>query len=212
MRVDAFDNSGPFLTLIDRLQVMVYESAGLSLLMSLQQALVAKPAVSHIEFAVIRGVVGRLAARAVYEANLDGASLLLRVLEADSVTALGAGIGALVSANVRTSCDARIERVLEHLREHYLERESSRLEKLAAIAQVTPTHLSRLIRKSTGDGIVAYTRKLRITHAAERLALGRTLSDVALEVGYRHQADFSRDFQRVMGVTPGRFVRRTRLH
>ena len=211
MTVASAHKPEPFLTLIDRMQVIVHESSGVPLLVSLQHALGARPAISHVEIAVIRGLVGRLAARAIYDADLDGAALQ-QILEADTVADLYNGVGALVAANAGPSVDARIERVLEHLRKHYLERDASRLEVLASIAQVTPTHLSRLIRKSTGDGVVAYTRKLRITHAADRLALGASLLEVALEVGYRHRADFSRDFQRVMGVTPGRFVRRARQH
>jgi AraC-like DNA-binding protein len=199
----------PFLALVDRLQVIVHESAGVSMLVELQRALLTGPPVTHVQVAVIRGLVARLAARAIHDASLDGRGLRA-VLEAETIADLCAGLGALVEANPVPAADARIERVLEHLRRHYPDREVTRLSVLASIAQVTPTHLSRLMRKRTGEGVVAHARRLRITRAVELLNRGDTIAGAAHSVGYRHQADFSRDFQRVMGITPGRFLRHGR--
>jgi transcriptional regulator GlxA family with amidase domain len=201
------ERTRPFLALIDRFQVIAYESSGLALLLNLQQALGSNPAISHLEVAVIRGLVGRLAARAIYDAGLDGTALRL-ILEADTVGDLHASVAVLVAANPRQPLDPRIERVLDHLRRHHPDREITRLEALASIANVTPTHLSRLMRKTTGEGVVSHARKLRVAHAVELLNQGAdTVAGVARKVGYRHPADFSRDFQRIMGTTPGRFSR-----
>jgi AraC-like DNA-binding protein len=199
----------PFLALVDRLQVIVHESSGISLLAKLQAALLAGPAVTHVEVAVIRGLVARLAARAIHDASLDGRGLRA-ILDAESIADVCHGLGLLLEANPVPAADERIERVLEHLRLHYPDREVTRLSVLASIAQVTPTHLSRLMRKRTGEGVVAHARKLRITRAVELLNRGDTIAGAAHSVGYRHQADFSRDFQRVMGITPGRFLRHGR--
>jgi AraC-like DNA-binding protein len=209
MRAAVNDGPSPFLILIDRIQVIVHESTGVSMLVNLHRALLAPTSISEAELAVIRGVVGKLTARAIYDCGLDGKGLR-RILEANSVTELSAGVAEVVADNPTPVSDERIERVLEYLRSHYPDRQTIRLDVLASIAQVTPTHLSRLMRKSTGAGVVAYARKLRITHAVELLNQGARFTDVARKVGYRHQADFSRDFQRVMGVTPGRYVRRGR--
>jgi len=190
------------------MQVIVQESSGLEMLESLQKVLQSRPSFSHVELVVIRGLVGRLAARAIYDAHLDGTALR-RILEADTLGDLSTGIADLVAANPRPRLDPRIEKVLAYLRLHYPDRRVTRLEALAAIAEVTPTHLSRLMRKSTGEGVVSHTRRLRIARAAELLAMREgSLAEVARAVGYRHQSDFSRDFHRVMGVSPSHFARR----
>src|SRR5262245_16976525 len=101
----------PFLALVDRLQVIVHESSGVSMLAKLQAALVSAPPVTHVEVAVVRGLVARLAARAIHDASLDGRGLRA-ILDAETIADVCHGLGVLLEANPVPAADERIERVL----------------------------------------------------------------------------------------------------
>jgi AraC family transcriptional regulator len=86
-----------------------------------------------------------------------------------------------------------------------------RLADLAAIARIHPVYLARAFRKHCGCSPAGYVRKLRIE--AVRNALADTempLSKIALSTGFADQSHLTRHFQRVMGVSPGRY--RAELH
>jgi transcriptional regulator GlxA family with amidase domain len=67
----------------------------------------------------------------------------------------------------------------------------------------------RRFRKATGLNPTEYCQRLRIGRARELLELtGRTVEQVAWEVGYKDAASFRKVFQRVMGLKPGDYRRR----
>jgi AraC family transcriptional regulator len=77
---------------------------------------------------------------------------------------------------------------------------------LAARVGVHPVHLSRtwlrFRRSSVGDAL----RRRRIAEARRRIAAGPVrLVDLALEIGFADQAQFTRAFRRVTGITPRAF-------
>lgn len=78
-----------------------------------------------------------------------------------------------------------------------------RLKDIASAVELTPWHLSRLIRKATGSGFAAHVREARLAHAAVLLdSAQRSVKEVAAAVGYKRPGDFSRDFARAFGSTP----------
>ena len=82
----------------------------------------------------------------------------------------------------------------------------TRLADLAAIAEVHPVYLARAFRKHRGCSPAAYVRRIRIEAARVALANPDTpLSTIALSTGFADQSHLTRSFQRVMGVTPGRY-------
>lgn len=83
---------------------------------------------------------------------------------------------------------------------------------VAAAAGVSPYHYARKFQALTGDTVMGYARKRRLTEAAHKLANGGRaeprLIDLAVESGFESQAAFTRAFKRQFGVTPGEVQRR----
>jgi AraC family transcriptional regulator len=79
---------------------------------------------------------------------------------------------------------------------------------LAAQIGLSPFHFSRAFKKSMGIPPHAYQVKLRLEHA-EALLLGtqRSVTDIALSVGYESSQSLARAFNRTRGCTPSDFRR-----
>ncbi|MCP4201255.1 MAG: AraC family transcriptional regulator [bacterium] len=105
----------------------------------------------------------------------------------------------------------RIGRVVEHIRSN-LEADLS-LEKLAKVAHFSPYHFHRIFRAATGETLAAFARRARLERAVFliRAAPERSLSSIALEVGFNTPSDFSRVFRRVYGVSPSSWDCKSRL-
>jgi len=98
----------------------------------------------------------------------------------------------------------RLRRVLEFLEVHLCEDIS--LQDLASQACLSPYHFSRLFHEATGLPPHRYVVKRRIEAAKAQLASSRSsLAEVALDSGFGSQANFSRTFRKVTGLTPGQF-------
>ncbi len=105
----------------------------------------------------------------------------------------------------------RIGRVVEHIRSNLAADLS--LEALAGVAHFSPFHFHRIFRAATGETLAAFTRRARLERAVflMRAAPERSLSSIALEVGFNTPSDFSRVFHRVYGVAPSSWDRESRL-
>jgi AraC family transcriptional regulator len=85
------------------------------------------------------------------------------------------------------------------------------LVEIAALANVSRFHFSRLFRASTGVSPMAYLERSRIERAQSFLQEGSMrLSDIAAATGFADQSHFIRRFRRHTGVTPGRYEREYR--
>jgi AraC family transcriptional regulator len=94
-----------------------------------------------------------------------------------------------------------LDRVEEVLRRDY--RAPLTLSHLAREAGVHPVHLSRTWRRFRRSSLGDAVRRLRVDEARRLLATGRgRLVDVALYLGFADQAQFTRAFRRVTGLTP----------
>jgi AraC-like DNA-binding protein len=65
--------------------------------------------------------------------------------------------------------------------------------------------LSRIFKQDTGLGFAQWRRQCRLLHAVETLAAGRSVTQVALDVGYADMSAFARDFKLALGVPPGKY-------
>lgn len=80
-----------------------------------------------------------------------------------------------------------------------------RLADIAAAAHLSPFHLLRLFRKSTGKTPHQYLIQVRVNMARSLLSAGAgsgSLADVAAAVGFADQSHLTRHFKRVLGLTP----------
>jgi AraC-like DNA-binding protein len=94
--------------------------------------------------------------------------------------------------------------VLNYMEKHLTE--EMRFEALAQEASMSATTLRRVFRESFGCSPMAYLKQLRVKRAMLLLANpGKTICDVAFEVGFNDSGYFSRVFRQETGQTPKEF-------
>jgi len=81
------------------------------------------------------------------------------------------------------------------------------LDDLAAVAGLSQFHLARAFAAKFGLPPHAYQIRVRIERARELLAAGMPPADVAAEMGFSDQSHLTRHFKRILGVTPGQYIR-----
>lgn len=102
--------------------------------------------------------------------------------------------------------EQRIHQILEYIETHL--DEDIRLEALARRACLSKYHFHRLFRRAVGEPVRQYVRRRRMERAAEELAeTGRPILEIALDCRYASQEAFSRAFQRIYTVPPGKYRR-----
>jgi AraC-like DNA-binding protein len=97
----------------------------------------------------------------------------------------------------------------DYLRSHYAENVS--LAQLTSITNLSPFHLLRVFRDQVGCPPHEYQTQLRIAHARKLMRKGGSISNVALETGFFDQSHFSRNFKRIVGVTPGQYFGQSKI-
>jgi len=102
------------------------------------------------------------------------------------------------------ACAWIVERVRAHVAEHFAERIT--LADLARVAEVSPFHLARVVKRGLGLAPHAYVNQVRIRHARVLLARGGAPAEVALAVGFCDQSHLGRHFKRTVGVSPAQFA------
>ena len=105
--------------------------------------------------------------------------------------------GMLSRRNLRTV----VEYILENLEG------SPRLEQMAAVARLSPSHFTRQFKAATGLAPHQYVIARRVERAQHLLKSDDEvgLAEVAVRVGFADQSHFSVHFKRIVGVTPRQF-------
>lgn len=67
--------------------------------------------------------------------------------------------------------------------------------------------ISRLFIKETGLSFQQWRKQLLLQTAVHRLELGKSVTDVALELGYRSTSAFVAMFRKSLGKTPGQYLK-----
>ncbi len=95
----------------------------------------------------------------------------------------------------------RLKQVLSFIEEELAEDLS--LEKIAAIAGVSSSHLNSLFRSSMGMPAHQYVIQRRVERAKTLLLQnGLSITEIALEVGFAHQSHLARHMRRSLGLAP----------
>lgn len=96
-----------------------------------------------------------------------------------------------------------IRQVRQYLEAQYARNPS--LEELGAIANLSPFYLLRTFRQQIGLPPHEYLCQVRLSHAKRLLSEGRAIADVAHLTGFSDQSHLTRQFKRMVGVTPGQY-------
>lgn len=97
-----------------------------------------------------------------------------------------------------------IHRCVQYIESHYFEKVT--LEQLARMVYLTPSYLSRVFAKETGQPFNAYLNEVRIQKSkALLLHDGLRLADIAAAVGFEDQSYFTKVFKRSVGATPNKY-------
>jgi AraC-like DNA-binding protein len=112
------------------------------------------------------------------------------------------------------SCRAlvRVSKAIRHLEDHYAD--SVSLQTLARVANMPLRSFRRAFKQATGCAPSVYLLRLRIERAAELLTHpDANVTTAAFDVGFDNSSYFTRQFRKVMGVTPREHMARHRaLH
>lgn len=99
---------------------------------------------------------------------------------------------------------AWLGRAHEVVHDRFLEK--LRLEDVASVVEVHPSHLARTFREHFHVPLGTYIRRLRIEWATRQVTeSGDPLSAIAARAGFADQSHFTREFRRRTGLTPGRY-------
>jgi AraC family transcriptional regulator len=192
-----------------------------SLLIYLEPSLVARVAAESFEFDSTRTVVPP-----IYGLNVP--ELRSAMLAVDAELRAGGLGGPLLAESLATilcvhlirhitgprqrtaSADGvlpgcKLQRVIEYIMENL--DGSPTLERMAAVAHLSPYHFARQFRAATGLAPYQYVIARRVERAQQLLRqedeLG--LAEVAFRTGFSDQSHFSSHFKRIVGVTPRQF-------
>jgi len=94
-----------------------------------------------------------------------------------------------------------IRRARDYIDEHFAE--SVTLSMLAERASLSPYYFLRAFRAQIGMPPYAYLESVRIRHTQRLIRTGKPLAEVAAEVGFSSQSHMTRQFKKIIGVTPG---------
>jgi transcriptional regulator of acetoin/glycerol metabolism/AraC-like DNA-binding protein len=105
------------------------------------------------------------------------------------------GLPPAILRRVREYVDSNLEQNLD-------------IDSLATTAGLSPFHFARAFKQSEGRTPHHFILQRRIAKARELLSRGDLpLSEIALIVGFADQSHFTRRFQEIVGISPGKFRR-----
>ena len=80
------------------------------------------------------------------------------------------------------------------------------LKSIAEHVHLSPSYVSRVFHRETGETVTAYLNRVRVSEAKRLLRItNMRVSEVCYEVGYQSLSHFTRMFKRVTGLSPRAF-------
>jgi len=103
------------------------------------------------------------------------------------------------------------EMAKEYMKENY--KSDITLEELARKTGFSPNYFSQLFKIKTGKTFVQFRKEIRITKAMELLCQpDKTVTEVAMDVGYNDSTYFIRAFKEYTSLTPSEYKRKRGKH
>ena len=133
--------------------------------------------------------------------------LLCDMLAVAFVRELFARHAGAVSSQDR-ACDRIARLCRDYMGAHFTE--AMGLSDLAHAAGASPAHVARSFKAASGMSPFAFVIALRVDEAKRLIASGESLAEVSTACGFVDQSHMHRHFRRIVGVTPGVFVREIR--
>jgi AraC-like DNA-binding protein len=102
-----------------------------------------------------------------------------------------------------------VKLIRDYLRSHYSRNVT--LAHLSSITNLSPFYLLRVFRNQVGCTPHEYQTQVRITRARKLIRKGHSISDVSLETGFFDQSHLSKNFKRIVGISPGQYSRQCKI-
>jgi AraC family transcriptional regulator len=156
------------------------------------------PLVEQIALALVGelqspGLAGRLYAEAL------GQTLLIHMLRNHS------SLAARTATVAYTLSQQQVNRAQEYIHAHLSEDIS--LAHLASSVSLSPSHFSRLFKQATGVSPHQYVIQQRVERARSLLISGgKSVGEVAYEVGFYDQSHLHHHFKRLVGISPAAII------
>jgi len=83
--------------------------------------------------------------------------------------------------------------------------ENISLAQLANVACLSPFHFIRVFCRETGLTPHAYLNQARVRRAKSLIAAGGAIAAAAYETGFADQSHLTKQFKRILGITPGQY-------
>ncbi|MGN0141450.1 MAG: AraC family transcriptional regulator [Roseburia sp.] len=101
-----------------------------------------------------------------------------------------------------------VKNVIDYMKSNY--HESITIKRLATHVNISPSYLSHIFRDETGCSPIEYLARLRINMAKTILrSTNRSVTDIAISLGYSSTASFINAFTKRVGISPGHFRKTT---
>ena len=70
---------------------------------------------------------------------------------------------------------------------------------------VTPTYIWKIMKAERGKTFSEYQEEYKIEEAKKLLQMNKSVSEIAMELGYTNAQNFIRFFSKGTGLTPGKY-------
>lgn len=128
------------------------------------------------------------------------------IFEGDELVAI-AVVSIALGTPAALGAEHPLRPVVVYIREHLAS--PITVEELADVAGLPLRQFDRLVRRTFGLPTKQYITQVRVSAASELLRSGTlSLADIATNCGWYDQSAFSKQFTKIVGVTPGEFRRR----
>lgn len=97
-----------------------------------------------------------------------------------------------------------IQKARRYIEDHFAHGIS--LDTLSGHVALSPYYLLRAFGAEVGMPPHAYLESVRIRHAQRLIRAGKSLAEIAAEVGFSSQSHMTRCFKKIIGVTPGQYA------